>query len=51
MTPVKISSTINTCLCVNRKLCNNVSSMEPFSEHSRPIFTSVDFNELAHFKY
>uniref|UniRef100_A0A1I7SMH2 CD36 family protein n=1 Tax=Bursaphelenchus xylophilus TaxID=6326 RepID=A0A1I7SMH2_BURXY len=47
----EVTASINTCLCTNKLLCNNVSSVEPFTEYTIPIFTEVNFDEVAHFRY
>ncbi|CAD5229369.1 unnamed protein product [Bursaphelenchus okinawaensis] len=47
----EVTNTINTCLCTNKFSCNNVSSVEPFTEYTIPIFTDVNFDEVAHFRY
>uniref|UniRef100_A0A915D9N1 Uncharacterized protein n=1 Tax=Ditylenchus dipsaci TaxID=166011 RepID=A0A915D9N1_9BILA len=46
----EVTKIINTCLCTNRPFCNNVSSMEPFTEYSSSlIFGNTNFDEVAHF--
>ncbi|KAK0404718.1 hypothetical protein QR680_017597 [Steinernema hermaphroditum] len=40
-----------TCICANRRLCNNISNADPFSEYSSDIFDNRDFNETRHFRH
>ncbi|KHN73014.1 Uncharacterized protein F46C5.2 [Toxocara canis] len=47
----EVSSNMNTCICNNNDQCNNISSMEPFTELTTSLFDSVQFDELAHFRY
>lgn len=41
---------MNTCICTNRPFCNNISSLEPFTEYTELIFKDTNFNEIAHYK-
>uniref|UniRef100_A0A914DWG3 Uncharacterized protein n=1 Tax=Acrobeloides nanus TaxID=290746 RepID=A0A914DWG3_9BILA len=47
----EVTTTMNTCVCTNRSLCNNGSSLEAFTEYNGQVLTNMDFNEVAHFKY
>nr|CAD2158227.1 unnamed protein product [Meloidogyne enterolobii] len=47
----EVGQNVNTCICTNRHLCNNVSVVEPYIEFSDNIFTGIDFDELAHFRF
>uniref|UniRef100_A0A914HRG2 Uncharacterized protein n=1 Tax=Globodera rostochiensis TaxID=31243 RepID=A0A914HRG2_GLORO len=47
----EVGSSVNTCICVDRSRCNNVTSVEPFVEYGTAIFTAINFDELAHFRH
>ncbi|KAI3420800.1 hypothetical protein GPALN_014420 [Globodera pallida] len=42
---IPVGSSVNTCICVDRSRCNNVTSVEPFVEYGTAIFTAINFDE------
>uniref|UniRef100_A0A914ZTH5 Uncharacterized protein n=1 Tax=Parascaris univalens TaxID=6257 RepID=A0A914ZTH5_PARUN len=47
----EVSSIMNTCICNNDDQCNNITSLEPFTELTTSLFENIQFDELSHFRY
>ncbi|KAF7623399.1 hypothetical protein Mgra_00010269 [Meloidogyne graminicola] len=46
----EVGQNVNTCICTNRHLCNNVTIVEPYIEFTDNVFNGINFDELAHFR-